>query len=123
MSAWLEQAALWSWQNSLAAAAMAVVVLGIRQVWHGRIAPRWLCLAGWLVMLRLFLPAPFAHPWAWDRAWTVEEKNVASQPVSTVYENKMTPLADLRGEANAVRAELAALRISLAPARENRHGG
>ncbi len=116
MNMWLQQAALWSWQNSLAAAAMAAAVMAMRQIWRGRIAPRWLCLAGWLVMVRLFLPAPFSHPWAWDRAWAVEEKEVPSLTVPAVYESQATPLADLRGEVSTVRAELEALRISVAPA-------
>ena len=68
MNTWLQNAALWLWQNSLAAAALALLVLGLRQAFRGRIAPRWLCLAGWLVMARLFLPSPLTHPWAWDRA-------------------------------------------------------
>jgi beta-lactamase regulating signal transducer with metallopeptidase domain len=97
MNAWLQQAALWTWQNSLAAAAMAAAIMGIRCVFRGRIAPLWLCLAGWLVLVRLWLPAPFPHAWAWDRAWatpaspvvlsnaeTTASLQVPSQPGPTV---------------------------------------
>ncbi len=70
MSAWLQQAAEWTWQNSLAAGALALAVLGLRRILQGRLAPFWLYLSGALVLSRLWLPAPLPHAWAWDRAWS-----------------------------------------------------
>jgi beta-lactamase regulating signal transducer with metallopeptidase domain len=96
MSAWLQQAAQWSWQNSLAASVLAVLLLAIPRLWRGRIAPRWLYIAGWLVMLRLFLPAPFANSWAWDRLWAERAE------VTTGSETA----ASLRAQIAASRAEL-----------------
>lgn len=115
MSAWLEHAALWCWQNSLAAAALAAGVLGLRSMWRGRIAPGWLCLAGWLVMLRLFLPAAFSYQWAWDRAWVTEDKAAAPAPppVSRPVEND-TPFPVREVAAVFVNPE--PLPASLAPA-------
>jgi len=110
VSAWLQQAALWSWQNSLAAGALAVLVLGLRRAGRGRIAPRWLCLAGWLVMLRLLLPAPLAHPWAWDRAWAAE--SAAAPPVLPPLENFTPPPRDLREEIAATSTTLESLPTS-----------
>jgi beta-lactamase regulating signal transducer with metallopeptidase domain len=96
MSAWLQQAAQWSWQNSLAASVLAALLLAIPRLWRGRIAPRWLYVAGWLVMLRLFLPAPFANSWAWDRLWAEKAEGTTGSETA----------ASLRAQIAASRAEL-----------------
>ncbi len=116
MNAWLQQSALWCWQNSLAAAALALLVLGMRCAWRGKIAPRWLCVAGWLVMLRLFLPAPLANPWAWDRAWAAEKEVVPlSPPVLPALEIPVPPPRDLSRESAASRAEMESFPASPLP--------
>jgi hypothetical protein len=109
VSDWLQQSALWCWQNSLAAGAMAAVVLGLRRVWRGRVAPGWLCAAGWLVMLRLFLPAPLSHAWAWDRLWMTENKVAPPVPPVSQPVTAAAILPELPAESPAVRTELAAL--------------
>jgi beta-lactamase regulating signal transducer with metallopeptidase domain len=119
VNAWLQQAALWTWQNSLAGAALAAAVLGMRRVFRGKIAARWLFLAGWLVMLRLFLPAPLPHSWAWDRAWAGAAPRVdnagASAPAETgnvIADGAAPSLAQLREEIANARASLDNLRAS-----------
>ena len=69
MSPWVQQAAQWTVQNSLAAVLLAVVVLGMRRMFRRAVSPVFWCLAGWLVIFRLLLPEPAPNAWAWDRAW------------------------------------------------------
>jgi beta-lactamase regulating signal transducer with metallopeptidase domain len=120
MNELLQRVAVWTWQNSFAAGALAAAVMGMRRIFRGGIAPHWLCLAGWLVMVRLLLPAPLPHTWAWDRSWAAFAPRPANQQAGESSPNdaaategaEQGSLAQLRAEVAAARAALAGMRES-----------